>query len=330
MEIQSISQVSKKFNISTRTLRYYEEIGLIMPTKKEDYAYRVYDTNTVIRLRQIIVLRKLRVPLKQITAILKSSDAKIVIETFESNLSEIEDEITALSTIRSIIKSFVEKLNLNSTKLVLLDDESILEIVDSLTTSKINFKEEKSMEDLNQASEKLNQLTVKDVRIVYLPPATVAAYQYEGKEPEWHVSKVIDQFVLSQNLTKIKPDLRHYGFNAPNPKDETGHHGYEIWVTIPDDMQVPEPLVKKHFPGSVYAAHMIPFGAFDEWKLLSDWLDSSDRYEYNGNGNPENMFDSLEETLNYVNRPNMHDAKGEENLQLDLLIPIKEKSDRSK
>lgn len=328
MELQTISQIAKMFRISTRTLRYYEQIGLIQPTKKEDFAYRTYDKDTVLRLRQIVVLRKLRIPLKQIAGILQSSDARVAIDAFERSLVEIEDEITALSTIRSVVKAFLEHLNLGVTKFTLPDDEGLLEIVDSLTTSKIHFKEEKAMEDLSKASEKLNRLTDKEVRIVYLPPATVAAYQYEGEEPEWHVAKVIDDFVLSRNLTKIKPDLRHYGFNAPSPKDETGHHGYEMWVTIPEEMQVPAPIVKKRFAGGVYAAHMIPIGAFEEWGLLTDWLDRSELYEYNGSGSPDNMFGSLEETLNYANRSSVHDAEGEKNLQLDLLIPVREKRNK--
>jgi hypothetical protein len=54
-------------------------------------------------------------------------------------------------------------------------------------------------------------------------------------------------FVQETSLCKIKPDLRHYGFNHPNPMDETGYHGYEIWVTIPDVWKLPFPLIKKHF-----------------------------------------------------------------------------------
>ncbi|MFD1175791.1 MerR family DNA-binding transcriptional regulator [Paenibacillus puldeungensis] len=60
MELQTISQVSKHFSISTRTLRYYEQIGLITPLKKEDFAYRVYDIEAITRLRQIIILRVLQ------------------------------------------------------------------------------------------------------------------------------------------------------------------------------------------------------------------------------------------------------------------------------
>ena len=156
MELQTISLLSKQFNISTRTLRYYEQIGLITPKKKEDFAYRCYDENTVVRLQQIIVLRKLRIPLRQIAEILKSEDTAVAINAFSQNLAEIDDEITALSTIKGVIQTLLTRLHLQNDTLRLLDDESLLEIVDSLTVSKINFKEEKTMEELNKANGKLN------------------------------------------------------------------------------------------------------------------------------------------------------------------------------
>ena len=67
MKLTTISEISRKMNISTRTLRYYEQIGLIESVKKEDYAYRTYDQTTVMRLQQIVVLRKLRIPLKPVS-----------------------------------------------------------------------------------------------------------------------------------------------------------------------------------------------------------------------------------------------------------------------
>ncbi len=206
-----------------------------------------------------------------------------------------------------------------------MEDESLLEIVDSLTASKINFKEEKTMKELNKASKKLNKLKDRDVRIVYLPPATVAAYQYVGHEPEMHVNQVLDRFVRESDLVHIKPDLRHFGFNAPNPVDESGYHGYEMWVTIPDDMELPEPLVKKQFEGGLYAAHMIPFGAFEEWGWLSEWVKKHPKYEGNSAGKGhECMWGLLEEHLNYIHHVNLENTEPE-GLQLDLLHPIKEK-----
>lgn len=325
MELLSISQVSKQFSLSPRTLRYYEQIGLISSQKKEGFAYRTYDMHTLVRLRQIIILRKLRIPLKQIAQILESNDGKQAMKYFEEKLSEIESEITALSTIGSIIKVFLGKLKLNQDKLSLLDDESILEMTNFLSDTKIKFKEKSSMEDLNKANESLNKLTDKDIRIVYLPPATVASYQYVGDEPEMHCHQVMDRFVLESGLIERKPDLRHFGFNSPNPVDETGYHGYEVWVTIPDNMEVPAPIIKKQFKGGQYAAHMIPFGNFEEWAWLNDWVQTNKKYEGdNGTKGYECMWGLLEEHLNYVNHVILPETEPE-GMQLDLLYPVKER-----
>lgn len=324
--MQSISVVSKLFNISVRTLRYYEQIGLIKSERKDESAYRFFSESTVKRIQQIVILRKLRISLKEISEILARENVMYTIEAFERNLIEIVDEITALSTIKSIIQSFVEKLCVSNIEFNLLDDDSLLEIVDSLTTSKINFKEEKTMDDLNKANEKLTKLTDRDVRIVYLPPATMAAYQYVGNEPEMHCNEVLDKFVRETGLVQVKPDLRHFGFNAPNPVDDTGYHGYEMWVTIPDDMEVPEPILKKRFEGGLYAAHMIPFGAFEEWGWLCDWVHNNSKYESNsGIRGHECQWGMLEEHLNYINHIHLPNSEPE-GMQLDLLHPIKERS----
>ncbi|MDF2801849.1 MAG: MerR family transcriptional regulator [Anaerocolumna sp.] len=329
MELQTISQVSKQFSISTRTLRYYEQIGLITPAKKEDFAYRVYDTEATTRLRQIIILRKLRIPLKQIAEILQNTDVCVAIEIFERNLAGIEDEITALSTIRSVIKAFIEHLNLGSAIFALPEDEGLLEIVDSLTVSKINFKEEKSMEQLNLASEKLSKMEDKDVRIVYVPPMTVAAAYASGEDCEGKALNMINQFVKESELLKIKPDARSFGFDCSNGAAEIGEpsHVYEVWVSVPDDIEIPAPLVKRTFNGGLYAAHVLRTWDFEDWRLLKEWVGASDKYDNDWDSprwvSPETSAgQGFEETLNFYN----YAQSGKMNdLQLDLLFPIKEK-----
>lgn len=329
MELQSISQISKQFNISTRTLRYYEQIGLIKPANIAGLAYRTYDEVTVLRLKQIIVLRKLRIPLKQIAGILDSGNTTVAIELFQRNLDEIEDEITALSAIKNIIKLFVAQLNIQNEELKLLDDESLLEIVDSLTISKIKFKEEKvTMADLNRADEKLTKLTQRDVRIVYLPPATMASAHYIGEDSEGNSYKMLKKFIADSELIKSKPDVRCFGFN--NPIQETGgvsSTGYEIWVTIPDDMEVSAPIRKVQFHGGLYAAHCIHNFEFEHWGLLHEWVNQHELYENDWGAirctpHMENQEWAFEETLNFYNRFLNQDPGGH---QLELLFPIRAK-----
>lgn len=325
MELQTISEVSKQLNISTRTLRYYEQIGLIETSRKADFSYRVYDENTILKLKQIIILRKLRIPLKNIAKILLTENVAFAIEIFQQNLNEIGDEITALTTIKEVIQSFVERLNIEDSKLQLLDDESLLELVDTLTISKVNLKEEKVMDNINKANEKLNKLTDKDIRIVYLPPATVASVHSVGGAPEAETGDLLFAFIKNSNLAEIKPDFRHYGFNHPNGSLPDGSdHGYERWVTIPEDMEVVEPFVKKQFEGGLYGAHMIPMGAFEEWNWLYEWANSHEKYEIAW-GNPECMHGFMEEHLNAIHHYLWSNEECDKHLQLDLLIPIKEK-----
>jgi len=333
MELQTISQVSKYFSISTRTLRYYEQIGLITPMKKEDFAYRVYDREAVTRLRQIIILRKLRIPLKQIAEILQRGDAGYAIEAFEHNLNEMNDEITALSTIRSVMKAFIEHLNPGNAAFTLPDDEGLMEIVDSLTVSKIKFKEEKSMEQLNQANVKLSKIEDKDVRIIYLPPMTVAAAYASGENSEGKAMEIIDQFVKGQGLLKLKPDARCFGFDCTGAAAQVGipSHVYEAWVSVPDDMEIPAPLIRRTFNGGLYAAHVLRSWDFEDWRLLKEWVNASGKYDNDWGAprwdSPETLTgQGFEETLNFYNF--MQNGKMKD-LQLDLLFPIKEKEDGS-
>ena len=56
-DLIKIRDVSVKYDISARTLRYYEDMGLITSARSDDYAYRLYDEAAVQRLEQILILR---------------------------------------------------------------------------------------------------------------------------------------------------------------------------------------------------------------------------------------------------------------------------------
>ena len=327
MHLMTIGEVSKSFNISTRTLRYYEQIDLIKSQKKENYAYRTYDENTVRRLQQIIVLRKLRIPLKQIKLIFEDAEQSHIVEIFQENISELNIEISALTTIKSILESLVSRLNENqkiNIKLDLLQDDYILKIVEPLNLIKINFKEEKSMDELNKASESLNKLSDKEVRIIYLPPATVASIHCVGAVPEIESANLLRQFIAETKLYEIKPDLRHYGFNNPNGSMPDGSdHGYERWITIPDNYEVNPPFAKRQFAGGLYCAYMIPMGSFDEWFKLYEWAQNHDKYELNFKDEVTER-ECMEEHLNYINKFML--SPDDASIQIDLLLPIKEKN----
>lgn len=325
MNLMTISQVTKAFNVSTRMLRYYEQIGLLSSIRKEDYAYRVYDEKAVRRLQYIIMLRKLRIPLKQIALILMEPEQVKIMEVFEANMKEVTNEMAALNTIRQVLELFIERLKSmtgTTVKLELLQDADIIKVIEPLSLSKIKFKEERSMEELNKANEALGKL--RNVRVVMLAPCTVASYHFIGENPEETVGEVADKFVRESKLYERKPDARMFGFNHPNPSPDRPHYGYEVWVTIPDDMEVPDPLVKKKYQGGMYAAHTIKFPDFHEWDFLVKWVENSDKYAANYSELGQEIMDGcLEEHLNWIYSAHMGWPENGIDGNIDLLLPIK-------
>lgn len=72
--MRSISQVAKLTGVSIRTLQYYDEIGLLKPSKLTAAGYRMYDDNAMRTLQQILFFRELGFPLKEIREILQQPD----------------------------------------------------------------------------------------------------------------------------------------------------------------------------------------------------------------------------------------------------------------
>mgnify|MGYP003604959622 CR=1 FL=1 len=327
MDLKTIGEVSKNLGISARMLRYYEKEGLIKSRKKENNSYRVYDKETISRLYLIIFLRKLRFSLKHIALLLSSEDIKNITEIFSKNISEINKEINALSVIRIILNNFITELEKNSDSklsILILNSKIADKLTGSLIPQRNGLKEEKYMDELNNAGKELSKL--KNVRILYLPPFIAASSHYTGESPEENAEKLLRDFIKKKNLFKIKPDARVFGFNHPNPSPENTHYGYEFWVTIPENMEVEYPLSKKKFDGGLYAVHTINIGDFHEWKWLMEWVQNNPDYiEDYRDETGECMGGLLEEALNFVYRLSADTNKEKTEHQLDLYFPIKRK-----
>ena len=330
-ELITVTQVSRALGLSTRMLRYYEDLGLIESCRREGYAYRLYTQEAIARLRQIVILRKLRLPLREIGQILEDPSAQAAIRVFQERIAGLDAEREALDTIRIILSQLLDALKNQywlPARRVLLDDKQLAgltglaDLAEALP-QQIQQKETRTMEDLNKAEQEQGKLS--NVRIVHLPEATVACAHYVGPDPEDHAGAMIADFARENRLWEKGGSVRLYGFNHPNPPPEGGEYGYEFWVTIPDDMEVPAPLTKKRFPGGTYAAHCIQMGNFHEWQWLFGWAYESAEWEINGSGTPEDMYGCLEEHLNYYDHIKDTPEGEPETVQLDLLIPVRKK-----
>ncbi|MDD6275004.1 MAG: effector binding domain-containing protein [Clostridiaceae bacterium] len=320
MDYMTISQVSRRYDVSTRTLRYYEELGLLQSMRQEEYKYRVYDEEAVTALRRILLLRSLRIPLRRIAEILHDEEGRCTVQALEETLAQLDAERRAIDVVRRALIVLLRRLH---SRVTLTEALAQLPMLPALP--EINFKGETTMDELNRANQTLSRFD--NTRIIYIPPATVASSHSLDPEPENEAGEAINRFILSERLFERKPDYRLFGFNNPNPTPESDFHGYEYWVTIPDDMDVPAPLVKKQMPGGLYAAHCIKMDDFEEWWYFWNWVNHNDVCCYEER-EPLGMGGSLEEHLNApgtFQNVTPENARDVHFAQLDLLIPIKMK-----
>lgn len=67
----TVSQLAEISGVSNRTLRYYDQIGLLKPTRINESGYRIYEQEEVDLLQQIVFFRELDVSLDEIKKIIQ-------------------------------------------------------------------------------------------------------------------------------------------------------------------------------------------------------------------------------------------------------------------
>lgn len=94
----TIQNLSRLANVSTRTLRYYDEIGLLKPVRKSSGGYRIYGQAEVDKLQQILFYKAMGMELDTIKQMLEnpSFDAVKAMETHLESLKKQQEKLSSL------------------------------------------------------------------------------------------------------------------------------------------------------------------------------------------------------------------------------------------
>lgn len=94
----TINKLAKISGVSTRALRYYDEIGLLSPARIAENKYRIYGQQEIDLLQQILFYRELSMPLEEIGLILRSPDFDKA-AALEHHLSSLLDKKQQIDTL---------------------------------------------------------------------------------------------------------------------------------------------------------------------------------------------------------------------------------------
>lgn len=111
-ELLKIGQISAQSNLPVKTIRFYEERGLIQATRRTSGGFRLFDPSVLTRLNFIRRSQALGLSLNDIQDILSTSDAgnrpcQNVRHKFQEKIVEIEERILQLQRLKEQLQVLI-------------------------------------------------------------------------------------------------------------------------------------------------------------------------------------------------------------------------------
>lgn len=107
------SQFADIYGINKRTLMYYDEIGLFQPDYVGENGYRYYSFKQNLKFEAILLLRKLRVPLKEIKNYLDNYTQDKLLDLLYAQEQQLEMQIAELRRLKRIVRNRIDNIESN-------------------------------------------------------------------------------------------------------------------------------------------------------------------------------------------------------------------------
>ncbi|MCQ1529965.1 MerR family transcriptional regulator [Lutispora saccharofermentans] len=287
-DLIKIREVSLKYSISTRSLRYYEDMGLLQSTKSDDYAYRCYDEKAIARLEQILILRKLNISIKDIQRIFSSNSAGTLLEVLSNKVNDIDEEAALLHELKEIVLEFIkqiEKIDFSKEADIKLLYEKANEIEKRLTNvEKVNNPT--SIGKLVEITERLEK--EPEVRIVRMPAMPMFLSPHGNPEAESGVLQ--DFYALAKKELFNGDDEYPYAGGLPIFAWDDGE-GFRFLIKKPINFTNTFNWEEYEFPGGLY----LVFSAWlpemmDKYQQVLKWLEHSTLYKLDEKAEAEGRY----------------------------------------
>lgn len=101
----SVGEAAKAAHTTSETLRHYDRIGLVKPSKKDEWTnYRYYTKQDIIRLNTVRALQLMDLSLQEIKKVLEYDDLEKIIDFLMQAEKKADEKIAALQYSKSKIK----------------------------------------------------------------------------------------------------------------------------------------------------------------------------------------------------------------------------------
>lgn len=147
MNYYKTGQFARLANVSERTIRYYDKIGLLKPSFVMENGYRQYSDLDLLKLQKILSLKHLGFSIEEIfPMVMDSTNLK---ESFELQIDLIEDKISHLQSLKDALKRASQSDNLSWNMIL-----SLVQLSNEETNIIEQYKNAKNLNDRISLHEK--------------------------------------------------------------------------------------------------------------------------------------------------------------------------------
>lgn len=113
-----IGELAQKAGVTPRTIRYYENLGLLKPSEREGKGFRYYTEAELAKLHKIDTLQSLGLTLEEIGSIIDLffeeptmlRGKRKLLEILQSHLKETDKKLEALTQFRSELQANIARI----------------------------------------------------------------------------------------------------------------------------------------------------------------------------------------------------------------------------
>lgn len=125
MKYYKTGEFANKANVSIRTIRYYDNQGLLKPSKINKSGYRLYTDQDFVKLQQILALKYLGFSLDEIFSMTASNDLSSLQKSLSLQSKLVKQKIEHLQLVETTIKETIKLLKENKN----IDWNNILKLI---------------------------------------------------------------------------------------------------------------------------------------------------------------------------------------------------------
>ncbi|HIS68573.1 MAG TPA: MerR family transcriptional regulator [Candidatus Gallacutalibacter stercoravium] len=101
----TVGEAAKAVHTTSETLRHYDRIGLVKPSKKDEWTnYRYYTEQDIVRLNTVRALQLMDLPLQEIKKVLEYDDLEKIVDFLAQAEKKADEKIAALQYSKSKIQ----------------------------------------------------------------------------------------------------------------------------------------------------------------------------------------------------------------------------------